>query len=84
MRRLYFCCQFGHYISDGCCPIDAWTHEQLSHAAMLFSKKPNMSIEEFVTAGIDMELVRRMLIIESLGNFAIEFVTLSVIKPSGG
>jgi hypothetical protein len=82
MRRLYFRCRYGHFISGGCCPIDAWTHEQVNYAASLFSKDPSMGIDAFLKAGIDKELVSRMLIIESLTPPAIEFVTLSIIKST--
>ena len=80
MRRLFFQCRYGHFISEGCCPIDAWTHGQLNYAASLFSQNPGMKIEDFVSAGIDTELVRRMVIIESLASPTIEFTTLSVMR----
>jgi hypothetical protein len=33
----------------------------------MFSQNPNMRIEDFIVAGIPEELVRRMIIIESVG-----------------
>jgi hypothetical protein len=83
VRRLFFRCQNGHFITDGCCPIDAWTHEQVNRVASMFCEDPSLSVEDIARSGIDMELARRILIIESLVPMAVEFATLSVIKPSG-
>jgi hypothetical protein len=41
-----------------------------------------MGIDDFLEAGIDKELVGRMLIVESLAPPAVEFITLSVIKTT--
>ena len=66
MRHLFFRCQHGHFFRDGCCPIDAWTHDEISLAVSLFSENPGMPLDEFCKRGIHPELVRRMLIIDSL------------------
>jgi hypothetical protein len=49
----------------------------------MFCEDPSLSVEDIARSGIDIELARRILIIESLVPMAVEFATLSVIKPSG-
>lgn len=70
MRRLFFRCPYGHFFcadtSGGCCPFDAWTYEHVALAQTMFSQNPNMQIEDFASAGIDGDLINRLMIIESL------------------
>jgi hypothetical protein len=80
MRRLYFRCLNGHYITEGYCPIDGWTNDQISNAVALFAQKPEMTIEDLIKAGVGVDLASRMLIIETLAPHSVEFTTVNVLK----
>jgi hypothetical protein len=80
MRRLYFRCLNGHYITEGYCPIDGWTHEQIPNAVSVFSKEPDMTIEELIKAGVGIDLANRMLIIETLTPHSVEFTTINILR----
>ena len=65
MKMLLFRCKNGHFFRNVSCPYDGWTHHGIRELEAAFQEHEFDSLESLSEMGIEEELLKRVLIVET-------------------